>query len=184
MRFLRYLFVSALFWLVFLAGYLCRDALGDWLMAVHTGSVWTQIVVVSTGLFRVFLTFVLLAVVVVVCVYITFFVSAVIQEGWYQFFQRRIVQIFARQRQRREEELQQAAEDEDSDDIGAPKESVNARKHARRAREGVHNPPPDGAPKKSLMGRLRELDQQAQSDMAAEVDVDDSEITVTIIGEA
>lgn len=179
MRFLRYLFVSSLFWMVFVAGYLCRDALGDWLMDAHSGSLWYQVCAVSAALVRVFLTFVLVALVVTVCVFIAFGVIAVLQELWYQFFERRLVAVFTRQRQRHDEELMAAAEDE-ADDIGAPKESVSARKHARRGRSGANNPPQE-PPGKSLLGRLAELDQQAQADRAAELDLDDVEIKVTIL---
>lgn len=183
MIFLRYLFVAATVWLVFLAGYLCHDVLGDWLIAAHTGTVSRQVLFISEGLFRVFLTFALVAIVAIVCVAIVFFVAAVLQEIWYQFFERKLVSIFVRQRQRREEELRRAAEDDDVDGIGAPSESVNARKHARQAREGIHNPPSE-APKGSLMGRLAELERQAQEAYEQESveEDDDDEIQVTILG--
>ena len=173
MRLLRYLFVSALFWLVFLAGYLCRDALGDWLLAAHSGSLWHQTCAISYALFRVFLTFVLVAVVGTTCVFIVFFVTATMQELWYQFFQRRIMSILTQRGERREKEMQEIAAGDD-DGIGAPTEPVNARKHARQGRDGTNNPP-------KPLGRLAQLALIADDDKAAEDDLlDDVEIKVTV----
>lgn len=173
MMFLRYLFVSALFWLIFVAGYLCRGVLGDWLLEAHTGTVASQVAAVSEGLFRVFLTFVLFAVVVSVCVGVAFGAVGVLQELWWQVFKRRVVALLTRRRERREEELRRAAE-EDEGDIGAPRESVSARRHARRGRDGTHNPP---KPTGSLMGRLKELEAQAETEeVAPTMDDDDIEV--------
>lgn len=162
MTFIRYLVVSAIIWLTFIAGYLCRDVLGDWLLSAHTGSLWDQICLVSTGVFRVFLTFVFLAVTITVCLSAAVVFVGVLQEVWYQVIQRRIIAVFMRRREQHQEELRRAAEeDEDDNDIGAPKESVSARKHARRGREGTHNQPRGTR-------RMQQLMQQAEADREVE----------------
>lgn len=173
MNLLRYLFTTALFWLVFLAGYLCRDVLGDWLLAAHSVPFWEQTVTISSALFRVFWTFVLVSVVGSTCVFIAFFTSASLQELWYQFFQRRIMSLLSSVRDRREKEIQEAAATGDADGIGAPTESVNARKHAASARAGKHNPPSE---KVIRLTELAELALKAEpeddeiADMRVEVD--------------
>ena len=176
MKFLRYVFASAVFWLVFTAGYLCRNVLGDWLFDAHTGSVGSQIILVSSGLFRVFLTFVLVAVVGLACSAIVFGTWAVLQELWYQFFERKIISLLARAKQRREEELMAAAEDEGE---GAPKNSVRALDHARKG-PGVRS---NDAPVRPLSDRLQKLRRRAKkaaADEAAAEAAEDTEIKVTI----
>ena len=179
MRFLRILVVTAIFWFIFVAGYLTRGVLGGWLISAHSGSVSEQLTLVSVGVTRLFLTFAILVSVGAVCVLILFGIWAAIQEAWYQLFTRRVVSLLTRRRERREKELQQA--EEDDADIGAPKESVNIRKHARNARGGVNNLPKDdkpGPPKQSLLSRIQELQLQAENSVAAESVFEDEEIEV------
>lgn len=178
-KFLNYVCAAAVVWLVFTAGYLCRNVLGDWLFEAHTGSVATQVWIVSTGLFRVFLTFILVAVCGSACTGVAFAAAAVFSELWYQFFHRKIVAMLARAKQRRDEELMAAAEDGDDEEGVAPKRSVRPLRHARRG-PGVRKGDKSGRPVRPLSERLRELSEQAHQEEAAEDSIENSEIKVTI----
>lgn len=128
----RYFLASAVVWLVFLAGYVCRSALGDWLVEAHSGSLVDQVALVTSGLFRLFLTFLLVALTLNVCAFLGWGTVALLQECWYQFFQRKIIAILFKNK------LGSAEDDDDEDETGdpdfseKPRKPVSALKHARR----------------------------------------------------
>jgi len=163
-----------MFWLAFLAGYLCRSALGDWLISVHTGSWSAQIYWVGVAILRVFTTFVVVIVAVSVCIAIAFFSVGVCQEIWYQIFRRRLLSIFSRQSTHRDH-----YEDSSS---GAPKEPVRALKHSQSVKDDAAVSPQP--PSKSLLARIQALESQAHKDSMEELSVkeEDSDMSVTILG--
>lgn len=162
-RLWRILIASALVWLIFICGYLCRDGLGDWLVEAHSGSVLEQLGLITAGVGRIFLTFVIVAAVGLACTALLLGTVGLLQELWYQIFTRRIIAILIRQRERRDEEIQRQLDGRvDAGDIGAPRESVSALRHAR-SESGEVEPP-----KRSVSGRLRALQKAADEQVAAE----------------
>lgn len=128
--FFRYLVTSAIVWLCLVAGYLSRDVLGDWLVSVHTTSYSEQVWLLVAGTFRLLTTFVVLSVSTILFCALAFMFVALGQEVWYQFVKRHLVSLWLRQQKRRIDAIQEVLE-EDEEEAGAPKKSVNARRHAR-----------------------------------------------------
>lgn len=165
--FLRYFVASAAVWVVFLCGFLCRDYLGEWLVAAHSGSFWEQIQFVFVSTIRLFITCAVVLCSLSIVISGSMFLFAVGQEVWYQLFKRKIINILMRQRRARQEEIQQAIEEEGDKTPRAPKESVSAVKHARKV------VPPD------VKERMSQLSDQGMENSKIEAEFADIEIVVT-----
>jgi len=170
-RLLRYTVSSAVVWLVFLSGYLCRDVLGDWLISTHSGTIAYQIEAVSFGLFRVFLTCVLVSVVGVVCGSTMLLLVGILNEVWYQVVSRRVVSLYAKQRANRAAEL--VAESESASTGPVPRMPVSARKHANRSASRIR------ASASSIEAELASVDIDSSGGLDSKLP--EEPITVTIL---
>lgn len=170
--FWRILIASALFWLIFVCGYLCRDVLGSWLVDAHSGPLQSQVVIVGSGVGRLFLSFVIVIGVTLFCVLVLFLAVGFSQELWYQIFTRRVIALYMKRRTQERQERRDSLEDVDPEaaDIGAPKKPVSVLRHLRsepgKPKEDSENS--EEPPKTSITGRFKKLKEQADLQLAAE----------------
>lgn len=141
------LFMTLLFWAVFVMGYLSRDLLRAWVVETHSATLPEQAKLVLTAAFRVFMTFAIFVCVALFSSFLLIFSIGVIQEVWYQVFTRRLVPWLFRTREQLEEP------EEDDADIGAPKKPVNARKHSHKTGTEQREPGPE---QQQVLKRLME----------------------------
>ena len=151
---MRNFFAAAVAVLLFAAGFSCRHVLGDWLVQIHTGSLEQQCSLIVLGLSRVALTAVLLTVFVLLFVLLLWFSIAVLTEGYYQLFRRRVLS-----------QLAQKMDIPDMMDERTPKQKpVNARKYASRGsnvREEV---------RRGLASRVRSVSMAMDTDKSEDLD--------------
>lgn len=123
----RFIISVGVIWLVFVSGYLSRDVLRDWVVQVHSGSLVNQVVEVSLGVLRVFLTLIIFGVGLCSIAFLLLLLVGAVQEIWFQLMHRRkIFRALAALGEHDDDDL------EDEEGV-APRRPVSALRHARRA---------------------------------------------------